>query len=172
MIISERFSLRIVFIVKIACLFKLSITNWNYFDLPSQFILSSQMQVLACSSYISNQHIYPELILAIKLRWLAGGNLIDICHVYGVSFPSVYAITKTFLDAVNSCTALSIKFPTTNKEKQQTVMNGFIEKSEQQLFCGCIGAIDGYLQPISKPRKKDCDDSLKHIGLGIMCHMD
>ena len=60
--------------------------------------------------------------------------------------------------AVNSCTALSIKFPTSNKEKQ-TVMNGFLEKSEQQLFRGgCIGAIDGYLQPsISKPRKKDCD---------------
>ena len=36
-------------------------------------------------------------------------------------------------------------------------MNGFLEKSEQQLFCGCIGSIDGYLQPISKPRKKDCD---------------
>jgi len=82
--------------------------------------------------------------------------LIDICHVYGVSYPSVYAITKTFLDAVNSCTALSIKFPTTNKEKQ-TVMNGFLEKSEQQLFRGCIGAIDGYLQTISKLRKKDCD---------------
>ena len=35
--------------------------------------------------YSSNKHIYPELILAIGLRWLAGWNLIDICHVYGVS---------------------------------------------------------------------------------------
>jgi hypothetical protein len=52
--------------------------------------------------YSSNQPIYPELILGIGLRWLAGGNLIEICHVYGVSYPSVYAsITKTFLDAVN-----------------------------------------------------------------------
>jgi hypothetical protein len=32
--------------------------------------------------YSSKQHIYPELILAIELRWLSGGNLIDICHVY------------------------------------------------------------------------------------------
>ena len=61
--------------------------------------------------YSSNQHIYPELILAIELRWLAGEKLIDICHVYGVSYPSVYVITKTSLDVVNSCTALSIKFP-------------------------------------------------------------
>ena len=88
--------------------------------------------------YSSNQHIYPELIHAIGLCWLAGGNLMDIRHVYGVSHPSVYAITKTFLDAVNSCTAFSMKFPITNKEKQ-TVMNGLLEKSEQQLFCGCIG---------------------------------
>jgi hypothetical protein len=27
-------------------------------------------------------------------------------------------------------------------------------KNEQQLFCGCIGSIDGYLQPIAKARKK------------------
>ena len=121
--------------------------------------------------YISNQHFYPEVILAIGLRWLAGGNLIDIRHVYGVSYPSVYAITKTFLDAVNSCTALSIKFLTTNKEKQ-TVMNGFLEKSEQQLSRGCIGAIDGYLQPVSKPKKGIVMASLKNIGLGITCHMD
>ena len=47
-------------------------------------------------------------------------------------------------------------FIVTNKEKQ-AVMNEFLERSEQQLFRGCIGAIDGYLQPISKPRKKDCD---------------
>ena len=44
--------------------------------------------------YSSNQHIYPDLILAIVLRWLSGRKLIDIRHFYGVSYPSVYAITK------------------------------------------------------------------------------
>ena len=48
-------------------------------------------------SYNSIQHIYPELIIAIGLCWLAGINLIDIHHVYGVYYPSVHAITKTFL---------------------------------------------------------------------------
>ena len=37
------------------------------------------------------------------------------------------------------------------------MINGFLEKSEHQLSCGCIGALDGYLQPIAKPRKNDCD---------------
>ena len=36
----------------------------------------------------TNRHIYPELILAISLCWVAGGNLIDICYdVFGVSCP-------------------------------------------------------------------------------------
>jgi hypothetical protein len=37
-------------------------------------------------------------------------------------------------------------------------MNRFLEKSEQQLFRGCICAIDGFLQTFSKPSKMDCDD--------------
>jgi hypothetical protein len=37
-------------------------------------------------------------------------------------------------------------------------MNRFLEKSEQQIFRGCICAIDGFLQTFSKPRKMDCDD--------------
>ena len=57
---------------------------------------------------------------------------------------------------MNSCTALSIHLPATNNQKQE-VMNGFLEKGEEQLFRGCISAINGYIQPIAKPRKKDCD---------------
>jgi hypothetical protein len=56
----------------------------------------------------TNQHIYPEFILAISLLWLEGGNLAD-SHYYvnGVTYPSFYAISQMFLDAVNSWTALS-----------------------------------------------------------------
>ena len=46
-------------------------------------------------------------------------------------------------------------------------MNGFLEKSEQQLFHRCICAKDGYLQPIAKPRKRIVMASLKRIGLGM-----
>ena len=136
MSMSQSFFMRIDFIMNIACLLKLSIHYWNSFDLAS--ITVNVVKSNASSGlYSSNQHIYPELILAIGLRWLADGNLIDITHVYGVSYPSVYAITKTFLDAVNSCTTLSIKFPTKNKEKQ-TVMNGFLEKSESNYFVDAL----------------------------------
>ena len=34
--------------------------------------------------------------------------------------------------------------------QKQAVMNRFLEKSEQQLFCGCDGAIDGSSHPIDK----------------------
>jgi hypothetical protein len=59
-----------------------------------------------------------------------------------------------FLDAVNSFPALSA----TNKEKQ-AIIN---EKSEQQLFRRCVGAIDGYLHPITKPRNGIVMVFLKH----------
>jgi hypothetical protein len=46
MIMSQSFFMRIGFIVNIiTCLFKLSITYWNYFDLPSQLMLSNRMHV-------------------------------------------------------------------------------------------------------------------------------
>ena len=86
----------------------------------------------------TNQHIYPKFDLAIGLHWLAGRNLIDICDVYGVSYASVYVITQTFHDAVNSfCPVLSFKFPATNKEKQ-SVMNGFPEKTSSNYFADVL----------------------------------
>ena len=65
-----------------------------------------------------------------------------------------------FLDAVNSFPALSA----TKKEKQ-AIINGFSEKSEQQLFRRCVGAIDGYLHPTTNPRNGIVMVFLKHIGL-------
>jgi hypothetical protein len=40
-------------------------------------MLSNPIQVLVYPAQ-ANQHIYPKLILAIGLHWLAGRNLIDI----------------------------------------------------------------------------------------------
>ena len=96
---SQSFFMRIDFIVNIACLLKLSINYWNSFELPTQLTLLNKMQVPVYTAQI-RIFSYPELILAIGFRWLAGGNLIDIRHVYELSYPSVHAITKTFLDAV------------------------------------------------------------------------
>ena len=134
MIMSQSFSMRIGFIVNIACLQAFN----HLLQLLRPSITVDAVKSNASSGlYSTNQHIYPKLIHAIGLHWLAGGNLMDICHVCGVSYPSLYAITKTFLDAVNSWAALSIKLPKTNKDKQ-TVMNGFLEETSINYFMDAL----------------------------------
>ena len=115
--------------------YRMSLQAFNHLLelLRSSFTVNVVKSNASSGLYSTNRHIYPELILAIGLCWLAGRKLIDIHHVYGVSYPSLYAITQTFLDAVDSCPALSIQFPATNKEKQ-TVMNGFLEKTSSNYF--------------------------------------
>ena len=60
--------------------------------------------------------IYPELVMAVGLRWLAGGQWADICKGFCVSRASMYHIGNLFLDAVMDCNALAIKFPETVDE--------------------------------------------------------
>ena len=60
--------------------------------------------------------IYPELVMAVGLRWLAGGQWADICNSFCVSKASMYRIRNLFLDAMMDCDALAIKFPETVDE--------------------------------------------------------
>ena len=63
--------------------------------------------------------IYPELVLATGLCWLAGGSYLDIKEVYNFSRSSYYQCRDTFLDAVLDCEALAIKFPEMPEEIEQ-----------------------------------------------------
>jgi hypothetical protein len=60
--------------------------------------------------------IFPELVLASGLPWLAGGSYLDQHHVYGFSRSSYYRVQDVFLDPVLNCDALAIKFPDTAEE--------------------------------------------------------
>lgn len=52
-----------------------------------------------------------EVIVGIGLRYLAGGMLNDIRHVFGTSFTEAYRCVCCFLDAVNSTPELDILLP-------------------------------------------------------------
>ena len=54
--------------------------------------------------------IFPELVVAMSLRWLAGGVWQDIKQVYGVSKASCYRCRDLFLTAVLACPELDIHF--------------------------------------------------------------
>ena len=94
--------------------------------------------------YHDTDAVEPELIMAIGIRWLAGGSYVDIQHVYGCSIASVFRFRDMFLDAVLNCNALDIVFPNTDEHLKSTTLK-FADKSSERIMIGCVGAIDGLL---------------------------
>jgi len=99
--------------------------------------------------------ISVEIIMAIGLRWLAGGKVNDLKHVVSMSRAAVYKCRDDFLDAILSCAELSIDMPK-NDEEWEAVRKGFAAKSTDGLFHGCCGAIDGFFQGCQAFTVKDC----------------
>ncbi|KAI2496037.1 nuclease [Fragilaria crotonensis] len=99
--------------------------------------------------------VEPELIMAIGIRWLAGGSYVDIRHVYGCSVPSVYRLRDMFLDAVLNCKALDNVFPDTDEDLKSTALK-FANNSSERVMIGCVGAIDGLFVKICCPSMKEC----------------
>ena len=104
--------------------------------------------------------IYPELVMAVGIRYLSGGKCLDLKNAYGLSLPSVYRTRDIFIDAVNSCPDLidRIKLPQT-LEEMAAVARGFEEHSTSQLIRGCIGCIDGFLAVTRRPTMKDSNNN-------------
>ena len=67
----------------------------------------------ARSTISCSDPIYPELVMAIGLRYLAGGSYIDIRHAYHISVSSLFRCRDIFFNAVNTCPELEISFPET-----------------------------------------------------------
>jgi len=103
-----------------------------------------------------DEPIFPELVLATGLRWLAGGSYADIKNVYEFSRSSYYRLRTTFLDAILGCEALEIRFPETAEELED-VRKRFTAKSSHNVMQGCVGALDGLLARIKCPGVKESE---------------
>jgi len=101
-----------------------------------------------------NGRILPSVRLACALRFLAGGDAVDIQVLYGISNTEVYESVKIVVEAVNRCESLKIVFPESHAE-QMRIAKGFQEKSGAN-FSRCVGCIDGMLVWTYRPSKKDC----------------
>ena len=66
---------------------------------------------------------FPELVVAIGIRWLAGGSYIDIRHEYGCRVPSIYRFRDLFLGAVHASGDLEIVFPETREDILKVASN-------------------------------------------------
>ena len=95
-----------------------------------------------------------EMVIGTGLRYLAGGKMNDIRHIFFLSKTECYNCIDSFLEAVNSSKALCIHLPQTPAEWER-VRNGFSSKSSHQLMSGCVGAIDGLLAQIIAPRRTE-----------------
>lgn len=100
--------------------------------------------------------IYPELVVAVGLRWLAGGRYSDLRDWCGISTSSFYRIRDVFLTAVmrSDNRDLAIQWPE-NEAQIRALAQGFQARSSNNVFTKCIGAIDGMLVRITQPRNVD-----------------
>ena len=107
-----------------------------------------------------SHEIYPEIIVAIGLRYLAGGSYDDIREVYGVSVSGFYYCRNRFFKAVMLCDALKIRLPET-PEEWEVVRVKFHSKSEEGIIRGCVGAIDGFFQPTRCPNETETHNNVR-----------
>ena len=95
--------------------------------------------------------ILPEFVVAIGLRWLAGGSYINIRHAYGCSIRSMFRLRTLFIDAVLECESLDIVFPADSTNKIMESSQKFRAISTDGIMRGCVGAIDGLLAVTIRP---------------------
>jgi hypothetical protein len=84
------------------------------------------------------------------LRWLAGGNYLDIWLSAGISITSFHFFLHKYIDAILMCDELAYSFPSTDKEIEK-VAHDFTSKSTNGVIDGCIACLDGLLLRIQTP---------------------
>ena len=104
--------------------------------------------------------IYPDIMVGIGIRYLAGGSYEDIREVYGVSVSGFYYCRNRFFKAVMLCDALQIRLPE-GPDEWEKIRVKFNSKSEEGIIRGCVGAIDGFFQPTRCPTVKETNGNVR-----------
>ena len=113
------------------------------------YILSLSLQRNNMYS-LSSTLISPIIIIGIGIRYLAGGELSDIRHVFGVSVAEAYNCIECFIESTLHCDSMRITLPR-HPEEWDAVSSGFTKVSHDELFGGCVGAVDGFFQAVTCP---------------------
>jgi hypothetical protein len=122
--------------------------------LPLLTLVREKLEIDRKMESLRGDAIYPEICLYACLRYLAGGSYSDIKYFTGMSVASLYRVVWKFIDAINACDKLAVKFPTTSDEGKEAAM-GFEAKSTQGCIWNRASVIDGYHLQIPTPSKKD-----------------
>jgi hypothetical protein len=111
----------------------------------------------------------PELMIAMSLRSLAGGQWLDIKKVlYKVSKSHFYSLRNKFMNAVVTCAALEIRLPDASDIMTlQLLALQFEGNASVPVFRGCVGALDGMTVFIKAPTAAEAKDVLAYYSLDI-----
>jgi len=99
--------------------------------------------------------------MAVGLRVLSGGRTKDQRHIIGSSRSAAYKAVDDFVEAVNLSPELAIAMPATPEEWDE-IYNQFKSKSTNEIMSGCVGAMDGFFQPTTKPTSKEVANVLAY----------
>ena len=113
------------------------------------FILSPSFQRNNMYSRLSTPNP-PIIIVSIGIHYLAGGELSDIRHVFGVSVVEAYNCIACFMESTLHCDSMRITLPR-HPEEWDVVSSGFAKVSRDELFGHCVGAVNGFFQAITCP---------------------
>jgi hypothetical protein len=125
-----------------------------------------------------NDPAHPEMVVACGLRFVGEkaphAALRDIC---GISMSSLRHVVNLFLTAVNNCSELQIRLPKTEPD-ELGIAAGLLQRSQADtIFCGCLGALDGWLlttkKPSYVPNPQDCHSGYyQRYGLNVQAMCD
>ena len=102
----------------------------------------------------------PETKLAICLRFLAGGDPLDLKLIYDVSKSYVYSCVWRVVDAINA--TFPVEFPLADVGKLRVLEAEFACASRQGVWRGQVGCVDGVHFAMQAPTKEDVPDPLKY----------
>ena len=138
------------------------------------FILSPSLQRNNMYSR-SSTPISPIIIVGIGIQYLAGGELSDIRHVFGVSVVEAYNCIEFFIERTLHCDYMRITLPR-NPEEWDAVSSGFAKVSQDELFGGCVRAVDGFFQAITCPTVSEVSNQTSYYSghyenFGLNCQV-
>jgi hypothetical protein len=107
--------------------------------------------------------LLPELVVAMLLQCLAGGQWQDIKKVYGVRKSPFYSLWKKFMNAVVTCAALEVRLPDASDiTALQLLALQFEGNASVPVFRGCVGALDGMTVFIKAPTAAEAKNVLAY----------
>lgn len=142
--------------------FRMSLGTFNKLvEILREDLEVNQHQALRSSK--RNGPILPELVVAMSLRWLAGGQWPDIKKVYGVSKGHFYRLRTKFMKAVVGSPTLEIWLPdSSDVEALQGLARQFEATASSPVLRGCVGALDGLTVFIKAPTASEAENVLAY----------